>query len=138
MVITSRWSRVGLAGAGFLADAYDLFVINLVLQLLKVEYPEFTASGEIHALQGSVASAALVGSIFGQLIAGCLADIVGRKRMFVATALLISVGSIGSSCVSHNQSYGFLKYVGLDNIYGQLACWRFVLGLGVGELCYIQ
>lgn len=69
-IITSRFSRVLLAGAGFLADAYDLFVINLVLQLLKAEYPEYTASGRIHALQGSVASAALIGSIFGQLIAG--------------------------------------------------------------------
>ena len=33
--ITSRTARVLLAGAGFLADAYDLFVINLVLRLLK-------------------------------------------------------------------------------------------------------
>jgi hypothetical protein len=31
----SRAARVLLAGADFLADAYDLFVINLVLRLLR-------------------------------------------------------------------------------------------------------
>jgi hypothetical protein len=33
--IKAPFTRVALAGAGFLADAYDLFVINLVLRLLK-------------------------------------------------------------------------------------------------------
>ena len=54
---------------------YDLFVINLVLRLLRNEYPEFgdanNVSGmNIHELEGSVAAAALVGSIIGQLVAG--------------------------------------------------------------------
>jgi MFS family permease len=62
---------------------YDLFVINLVLQLLKTDYPQYNGGGggseyRLHALQGGVACAALVGSIFGQLIAGSCADIVGR------------------------------------------------------------
>jgi MFS family permease len=58
---------------------YDLFVINLVLRLLRDEYPEYTTSGQIQTLQGTVASAALFGAIFGQLTAGALADIIGRK-----------------------------------------------------------
>eukprot|EP01032_Pedospumella_encystans_P012514 gene12514-14474_t len=33
--VTSSYARVLLAGSGFLADAYDLFVINLVLRLLR-------------------------------------------------------------------------------------------------------
>lgn len=52
-----------------------------------------------------------------------MADIVGRKRIFVATAALISVGSIGSAFVMDTPSL---------TIYGQLACWRFILGCGVG------
>ena len=45
-MMTSRTARVFLAGAGFLADAYDLFVINLVLRLLREEYPHYIGSGE--------------------------------------------------------------------------------------------
>ena len=102
---------------------YDLFVINLVLRLLRDEYPHYTASGALHALEGSVASAALFGSIFGQLVAGSLADVWGRKILFVTTALLITVGSIGSAFCTDLPEF---------TIYGQIACWRFFLGAGVG------
>eukprot|EP01038_Epipyxis_sp_PR26KG_P005966 gene5966-8220_t len=121
--ITSRTMRVLLAGAGFLADAYDLFVINLVLRLLKDEYPEYANSDRIHILEGSVASSALIGSILGQLVAGSLADIIGRKKIFVATAVLITIGSFGSACSVDTP---------LLNVYGQISCWRFFLGTGVG------
>ena len=125
--ITSRTARVLLAGAGFLADAYDLFVINLVLRLLREEYPDYSNSGMLHAYEGSVASAALFGSILGQIVAGSLADIIGRKKIFVATALLISIGSIGSS-MAVNNSY----FTGGMSIYGCISIWRFLLGVGVG------
>ncbi len=125
--ITSRTARVLLAGAGFLADAYDLFVINLVLRLLREEYPEYGNSGMLHAYEGSVASAALFGSILGQIVAGSLADIIGRKKIFVATALLISVGSIGSSLAVNNSTM-----TGGMSIYGCISIWRFLLGAGVG------
>ena len=96
-VMQSRAARVLLAGAGFLADAYDLFVINLVLRLLRDEYPHYVSNGLAPQLEGQVASAALVGSILGQIIAGSTADVVGRKVIFVATAALITIGSVGSS-----------------------------------------
>jgi MFS family permease len=121
--LTSRTARVLLAGAGFLADAYDLFVINLVLRLLRDEYPQYSQSGSAHMLEGSVASAALMGSIIGQLVAGSMADVVGRKRIFVITAALIALGSLGSAC---SMDTPFLT------IYGQVSCWRFFLGAGVG------
>ncbi len=122
-VMQSRTARVLLAGAGFLADAYDLFVINLVLRLLRDEYPHYTKEGLGPALEGQVASAALFGSILGQLIAGTMADIVGRKAIFVATAALISIGSLGSSMCGDGPNF---------SVYTRIACWRFFLGLGVG------
>lgn len=121
--ITSRTARVLLAGAGFLADAYDLFVINLVLRLLREQYPQYADSGMLHAYEGAVASSALFGSIVGQLVAGSLADVIGRKKIFVATALLITIGSLGSS-ISSNHEY--------LTVYGNISMWRFVLGIGVG------
>jgi len=77
----------------------------------------------LHTLEGSVASAALFGSIFGQLVAGSLADIWGRKLLFVTTAVLITLGSIGSAFSTDLPTF---------TIYGQIACWRFFLGAGVG------
>ena len=122
-LLTSRSARVLLAGAGFLADAYDLFVINLVLRLLREEYPHYIDTGEIHALEGSVASAALLGSIIGQLVAGSMADVIGRKKIFVITAALITIGCIGASLMNDYKSV---------SIYYSISCWRFILGLGVG------
>ena len=121
--LQSHALRVLLAGAGFLADAYDLFVINLVLRLLRDEYPNFATEGRSHELEGMVASAALVGSIVGQLLAGSLADVIGRKLIFIATATLITIGSLGSSTCTDSSQF---------TIYSKIACWRFVLGLGVG------
>ena len=121
--ITSRTARVLLAGAGFLADAYDLFVINLVLRLLREEYPHYALAGSLHKYEGFVASAALWGSIIGQLVAGSLADVIGRKKIFVATAALITIGSLGSSIC---RDYPHLS------VYVGVACWRFLLGVGVG------
>lgn len=122
-VVTSRFVRVLLAGAGFLADAYDLFVINLVLRLLKDDYPEYALNGQRQFLEGSVAAAALIGSVIGQVVAGSMADIIGRKKIFVATAVLITLGSLGSAiCVDTSAL----------SVYIQISFWRFFLGLGVG------
>lgn len=74
-------------------------------------------------LEASVASAALVGSILGQIIAGSMADVFGRKKIFVITAALITIGSFGSACCLDT------PYL---TIYGQICCWRFLLGAGVG------
>jgi len=121
--LQSHAARVLLAGAGFLADAYDLFVINLVLRLLRDEYPEYVAAGRTQQLEGVVAAAALVGSIVGQLTAGSLADIIGRKFIFIATAVLITLGSLGSSTSADSSHV---------TVYTRIAYWRFILGLGVG------
>lgn len=48
-------------------------MINLVLRLLRNEYPEYdnnTGGMSLYALEGGVAAAALFGSIIGQLVAG--------------------------------------------------------------------
>ncbi len=68
-----------------------------------------------------VASAALFGAIAGQLGAGFLADIVGRKLIFIATAVLIIIGCIGGALSIDSDIF---------SVYAQIACWRLILGLG--------
>ena len=51
---------------------------------------------------------------------------MGRKVIFVATAGLITLGSIGSAC-SFESSY--------MTVYGHIACWRFLLGARCVHFC---
>ena len=61
-----------IALAGFLADAYDLFVINVAVDIMSEEpYNERLTTG----MKATVKSMALVGAIFGQLFFGSLADV---------------------------------------------------------------
>jgi len=112
-----------ISGAGFLADAYDLFVIDLVLDILAHEgrgpRPQTAAD------KGVVASATLAGAVIGQIGFGFFADWVGRRVMFITTAILIVLGAVLSSVVQ----WGSIAGMGL---YGQLALCRFLLGLGIG------
>lgn len=112
--------NVILTGAGFLADAYDLFVINVVVDIMSnLAYKQpLTAT-----VQANVKSMALVGAFFGQIFFGALADIIGRKRVFISTCAMVIIGAIMSASVVDSESWG---------IYSQLALWRFVLGFGVG------
>ena len=74
-------------------------------------------------MEGCIASAALFGSIIGQVVAGNLADIIGRKKIFVATAVLITLGSFMSASMGDSLSMP---------IYYRISFCRFFLGMGVG------
>eukprot|EP01135_Chromosphaera_perkinsii_P005230 Nk52_evm13s326 gene=Nk52_evmTU13s326 len=110
-------ARVLICGAGFLADAYDLFVINIVKVVMKDNWPQTTADASL------VSTTALVGAILGQLFFGSFADWLGRRAIFITTCCLVVGGALLSSLVWP---------IGSMNIYTFLAIWRFVLGFGVG------
>ena len=80
-------------------------------------------------MKATVKSMALVGAVFGQLFFGSLADVIGRKRIFVTTCFLVILGAVLSSAVQDN--------TGSFGIYSQLSLWRFVLGFGVGKILFI-
>lgn len=112
------YSKVLISGGGFLADAYDLFVINIAVDLMdKCGYQQELTE----ELKSTIKSMALAGAIVGQIFFGSIADLIGRKRVFLVTCLLVLFGAILSSTV-----------VDGDYIFTQLIIWRFVLGVGVG------
>ncbi|KAF2076065.1 hypothetical protein CYY_002629 [Polysphondylium violaceum] len=113
-----RVKNVLVAGTGFLCDAYDLFVINLVLVILSSLYKENSSSSSI------VSTGALWGAVVGQLVFGFVADRVGRRIGFIITLTFIIVGAFGS-CLSFNVNPNF-------NIFAMLALWRCILGFGIG------
>eukprot|EP00747_Dinoflagellata_sp_TGD_P199378 gnl/TRDRNA2_/TRDRNA2_72598_c1_seq1.p1 gnl/TRDRNA2_/TRDRNA2_72598_c1~~gnl/TRDRNA2_/TRDRNA2_72598_c1_seq1.p1 ORF type:complete len:493 (-),score=104.71 gnl/TRDRNA2_/TRDRNA2_72598_c1_seq1:88-1566(-) len=112
--------QIVIAGTGFLADAYDLFVIDMVISILHRLHPE----GMDPSDKSWVAAATLIGAIVGQLFFGIAGDWLGRKITFVVTCFLIIAGAVASGLVQWNW--------GSFTIIHQLVICRFILGVGVG------
>jgi PHS family inorganic phosphate transporter-like MFS transporter len=96
-------------------------------------------------LKNGVSNAALIGSVLGQLSFGFAGDQLGRKWCFFLTNCLIIAGCLGSACASAGARVeGTLNAAGAwgdalarpaslrEDVYTQLALWRFLLGFGVG------
>ncbi len=111
---------VVVAGMGFFTDAYDLFVISLVIPILAGLY----AGGKFDlTTTGLLGAAALLGAAVGQLVFGLLGDRLGRRRMYVITLAIMAGGALGSAL---SVPLGMLSTVEV------LILWRFVLGVGIG------
>jgi len=112
--------RVLLSGLGFLADSYDIWVINIVSDIMQLEpYAERPTD----TLVSNVKASLIAGTVVGQLFFGWAADKFGRKKMFVLTCLLVVLGSLASALVQDRTDFG---------IYSQLCVCRFLLGVGIG------
>jgi len=107
-----------LSAFGLMADIYDFGIINLVRPILEAEF------GRMDPNQDSMLTgAALIGAVLGQVFIGAFADHIGRRQLFVCTAALIAVASVGSALATPSSIMG---------IYTTLAFWRLAMGLGIG------
>jgi MFS transporter, PHS family, inorganic phosphate transporter len=105
---------------GFFTDAYDLFVISLVIPILVALFE----GGKIDEAQiGLLASSALMGAAVGQILFGWLGDRLGRRRMYGVTLSVMAIGAVGSALSG--------PVLGLSTV-SVLTLWRFLLGVGVG------
>ena len=110
-ITRDQWRIVAISGMGFFTDAYDLFIIGVVLKLLKSEW-------HIGTLETAVAGAvALVSAAIGSAVFGRIADVFGRKYIYGFEVLVLGAGAIASAFS--------------PNIWWLIA-FRFVLGLGIG------
>jgi len=110
---TSRFHRraVIISGMGFFTDAYDLFVIGTVAALVKTQWNLSTSQ------TSWVTGAAILGAFIGAFVFGRLADVLGRKVVYTAVAVIMLVGALGSAFAPN------LLF---------LIIARLVLGLGIG------
>ena len=106
-----QWKIMFVSGMGFFTDAYDLFVIGIVVALLKPEWGLSTS--QISWLN----SITLLASAVGALVFGRIADILGRKRIYGYEVLILAIGALASAFAPN---YIFL-----------LVC-RAILGIGIG------
>jgi PHS family inorganic phosphate transporter-like MFS transporter len=123
--LTGRQIRTVLVSStGFFMDAYDIFVINLVLPMLGYVYYKDQKNKVSSNIQGIVKGMTNVGNLFGQIIFGILGDSKGRKSVYGVELLIIIVSTLGSAMVGSSATgIGILGFFGF---------WRFLLGIGIG------
>ncbi len=107
------------SGMGFFTDAYDLFIIGIVLIILEGNYNTsfHIAGGNAFVGAGLLGSSAIIAAIFGQLIWGTVADKFGRKKIYGLEAAILASGAILSAFAWN---------------YWSLFAFRFILGFGIG------
>jgi MFS family permease len=110
-VTKQHWKVMFISGMGFFTDAYDRFIIGVVISILKEEWhPSPWAVG-------LVTSTALLAAAFGAIIFGRVADMLGRKRIYGYEVLVLAAGAIASA-------------FSLDIWW--LIGFRIILGIGIG------
>ena len=100
-----------LTGFGWMFDAMDTGLISFVLPVLAKEWDLTTSQ------MGMIGSVGLIGMAFGAVIAGSIADKIGRKAVFSLTLLLYSIAT-GLCALSWN--------------FESLLVFRFFVGFGLG------
>jgi len=108
---------VALATLGLIFDGYDLVVYGAVVSTFLRDP---TQIGEVTPqLAGLLGSYALVGVLVGALLAGSIADIVGRRTVMLIAYAWFSVAMAITALMSSATTFGLM---------------RFITGLGVGAL----
>lgn len=107
----SNRKLLGIAGLGWMFDALDVGMLSFIIAALKVEW---NLSTEQMGWIGSVNS---IGMAVGALVFGVMADRIGRKKVFILTLLLFSLGSGASAFTSSLAAF---------------LVFRFIIGAGLG------
>lgn len=100
-----------ITGLGWMFDSMDTGIISFVLPVLAKEW------GLTSEQVGWIGSVGLIGMALGAVLAGTIADKLGRKKVFAATVILYSV-STGLCAVAWS--------------YESLLFFRFLVGFGLG------
>jgi MFS transporter, PHS family, inorganic phosphate transporter len=110
-ITRTHWKIMFISGMGFFTDAYDLFIIGVVMSLLKGQWQVSPTA------DGLVTSTALLASAIGAVLFGRVADMLGRKRIYGYEVLVLAAGALASALS--------------PNVWW-LIVFRFILGVGIG------
>nr|WP_246223714.1 MFS transporter [Pseudarthrobacter psychrotolerans] len=91
-----------------LAEGYDVGVLGAVLPALA-EYKAW----DLTPLQlGGLGAYALVGMLIGALFIGTLSDIVGRKKMLLASMVIFTLTQAGAALATTPEMFGLFRLIG--------------------------
>ncbi|KAJ0255949.1 hypothetical protein HA466_0089850 [Hirschfeldia incana] len=117
-----HFKAIIIAGMGLFTDAYDLFCIAPVLNMLGEIYYKEDSIGT--PLLSTFYVISLLGAALGQLFVGYLGDRLGRRRVYGICLLIMVLSSFAcgfSVCTTRRSC-----------VMASLGFFRFVLGLGIG------
>ena len=106
-----QYKLLMVTGLGWLFDSMDTGLIAFVLPVLTKDW------GLSPAQAGWIGSIGLIGMALGAVLAGTVADRIGRKKVFTITVLLYSIAS---------------AFCALSWNYQSLLVFRFLVGFGLG------
>ncbi len=108
---------VTLATIGLIFDGYDLVVYGTVVSTFLRDASQIGTVTP--AIAGALGSYALVGVLFGALLAGGVGDLIGRRKVMLFSYAWFSIGMGATALATSTTQFGVL---------------RFITGLGVGAL----
>ncbi|CAD6890796.1 unnamed protein product [Tilletia laevis] len=120
---------LSIAGVGYLLDAYDLFVINLISLIVPYVYGDLIRGGPQRdalnwGLNGGVFKAsANIGNVLGQILFGFLGDKLGRTGVYGKELILVIVAVILAISAP--------DYLGRGVTYW-ITAFRILMGVGIG------
>jgi PHS family inorganic phosphate transporter-like MFS transporter len=92
--------------------------------MLGIVYWQGPHKGVIpHSAENLIKVAPNVGTVFGMVVFGYLADVVGRKKMYGIELIIIITATLAQSLCSSSPAMG---------IVGVIVFWRVMMGIGVG------
>jgi len=113
---TVRWVLV-LATVGLIFDGYDLVVYGAVVSTFLRDASQIGTVTP--AMAGALGSYALFGVALGALLAGSVGDIIGRRKVMLASYAWFSIGMALTALSGTTREFGWM---------------RFVTGVGIGSL----
>ncbi|KAG0093608.1 Inorganic phosphate transporter pho84 [Podila epicladia] len=112
------------SGTGFFTDAYDVFIINLIVPMLGYIYYKDTHGHIPPGTEGVLKGMASFGTLIGQLVFGYLGDAHGRQKIYGMELMIIILGTFCCAMVGSNAKGA--------TVISYLTFWRFILGIGIG------
>ena len=106
-----QYKLLFVTGLGWLFDSMDTGLIAFILPVLSKEWGLSTGQ------MGLIGSIGLIGMAVGAIVAGTIADHIGRKKVFTITVLIYSI-STGLCAIAWD--------------YTSLLVFRFLVGFGLG------
>ncbi|KAH7850119.1 hypothetical protein Vadar_028200 [Vaccinium darrowii] len=119
-----HFKAIIIAGMGLFTDAYDLFCIPPIMRLIgHIYYPDRTKHDVPVAINSTIIALAFLGAVIGNLVAGRLGDMYGRRRVYGPALLLMVLSAFGC---------GFSICTSPTCVLVSLGFFRFCLGVGIG------
>src|ERR1700761_51699 len=103
-----------VAGIGFFTDAYDLFAVGLVTNMLGIVYwhDAKTKPGTIPSTADTaIKISTSAGTVVGQVGFGILADIVGRKKMYGLELMVIIFATLAQALSSDSRAISIVGII---------------------------